>query len=79
LRRCASTAQGGKDRQERSFFGLPLVTLKIVAAIPWEALRLWVKGARLVPRPSATGQAAFNTASNTVLASGKSTAYTAPE
>jgi DUF1365 family protein len=33
-----------------SFFALPLVTLKIVAAIHWEALRLWLKGARLVPR-----------------------------
>jgi DUF1365 family protein len=32
----------------RSFFALPLVTLKIVAAIHWEALRLWLKGARLV-------------------------------
>jgi DUF1365 family protein len=30
----------------RSFFALPLVTLKIVAAIHWEALRLWLKGAR---------------------------------
>jgi len=29
---------------------VPLVTLKIVAAIHWEALRLWLKGARLVPR-----------------------------
>ena len=37
----------------RAFFGLPLVTLKIVAAIHWEALRLWVKGARLVPRQNA--------------------------
>jgi DUF1365 family protein len=35
----------------RSLFALPLVTLKIVAAIHWEALRLWLKGARLVPRP----------------------------
>jgi uncharacterized protein len=34
----------------RSFFALPLVSLKIVAAIHWEALRLWLKGARLVPR-----------------------------
>jgi DUF1365 family protein len=34
----------------RSMFSLPLVTLKIVAAIHWEALRLWLKGARLVPR-----------------------------
>jgi hypothetical protein len=38
----------------RSFFSLPLVTLKIVAAIHWEALRLWLKGARLVPRPTNT-------------------------
>ena len=37
----------------RAFFALPLVTLKIMAAIHWEALRLWVKGARLVPRPNA--------------------------
>ncbi len=37
----------------RSFIALPLVTLKIVAAIHWEALRLWLKGARLVPRPAA--------------------------
>ena len=37
----------------RAFFALPLVTFKIVAAIHWEALRLWLKGARLVPRPNA--------------------------
>ena len=37
----------------RSFVALPLVTVKIVAAIHWEALRLWLKGARLVPRPAA--------------------------
>ena len=35
----------------RSFFSLPMVTLKVVAAIHWEALRLWLKGMRLVPRP----------------------------
>lgn len=35
----------------RAFFGLPLVTFKIMAAIHWEALRLWIKGARLVSRP----------------------------
>jgi DUF1365 family protein len=39
----------------RSFVALPLVTLKIVAAIHWEALRLWLKGARLIPRPAAAG------------------------
>jgi DUF1365 family protein len=36
-----------------SFFSLPLLTFKIVAAIHWEALRLWLKGARLVPRSNA--------------------------
>lgn len=36
----------------RSFFTLPLVTFKIVAAIHWEALRLWLKGIRLMPRPA---------------------------
>jgi DUF1365 family protein len=46
----------------RSFFALPLVTFKIVAAIHWEALRLWLKRARLVPRPhTAPAKAAFNT------------------
>lgn len=35
----------------RSFFSLPMVTLKVVAAIHWEALQLWIKGVRLVPRP----------------------------
>ena len=38
----------------RSFFSLPLVTLKIIAAIHWEALRLWLKGVRPVPRPGKT-------------------------
>jgi DUF1365 family protein len=37
----------------RSLFSLPLVCFKIVAAIHWEALRLWLKGARLVPRSNA--------------------------
>ncbi|MBR1220260.1 DUF1365 domain-containing protein [Bradyrhizobium sp. U87765 SZCCT0131] len=38
-----------------AFVGLPLVTIKIIAAIHWEALRLWIKGARLVPRTRADG------------------------
>jgi DUF1365 family protein len=54
----------------RAFFALPLVTMKIMAAIHWEALRLWLKGARLVPRKDA----AFNTG----LATGKSSDYTSP-
>ena len=35
----------------RAFLNLPLVTFKILAAIHWEALRLWIKGAKLVARP----------------------------
>jgi DUF1365 family protein len=58
----------------RAFFALPLVTFKIVAAIHWEALRLWLKGARLVPRADA---APANAAFNTGLAIGGSAAYTA--
>lgn len=54
----------------RAFFALPLVTLKIMAAIHWEALRLWLKGARLVPRR--------NDAKNTGLATEKSTDYILP-
>jgi uncharacterized protein len=34
----------------RSFFSLPAVTAKIIVAIYWEALRLWLKGVRFVPR-----------------------------
>ena len=54
----------------RTFFGLPLVTMKIMAGIHWEALRLWLKGARLVPR--------IDAAHNTGLATGKRNDYTAP-
>jgi len=55
----------------RSFVALPLLTLKIVAAIHWEALRLWLKGARLVPRPDPAGAKAANSG----LAKGESRAY----
>ncbi|MEW6767670.1 MAG: DUF1365 domain-containing protein [Pseudomonadota bacterium] len=34
-----------------AFVNLPFVTFKIMAAIHWEALRLWLKGAKLVERP----------------------------
>jgi DUF1365 family protein len=63
----------------RSFFALPLVTLKIVAAIHWEALRLWLKGARLVPRPGAAPvnpNTGLNSVLNTSLATGKCNDYT---
>ena len=55
----------------RSFCSLPLVTLKIVAAIHWEALRLWLKGVRPVPRPTVTGAKPVNT----VLATGECNDY----
>jgi DUF1365 family protein len=58
----------------RSFFALPLVTLKIVAAIHWEALRLWVKGARLVPRPQP--EPAAQATLNTILATDQRRDYT---
>jgi uncharacterized protein len=57
----------------RSFFSLPLVTFKIMAAIHWEALRLWIKGARLVPRRN--GPIA-NPAFTTGLANGERSDYT---
>jgi uncharacterized protein len=38
----------------RSLFSLPLVTFKIVAAIHWQALRLWLKGAP--PRAAREGR-----------------------
>ncbi|WP_409525832.1 DUF1365 domain-containing protein [Nitrincola sp. MINF-07-Sa-05] len=37
----------------RSFLRYPLMTLKVIAGIHWEALRLWRKGMRLQPRPDA--------------------------
>lgn len=37
----------------RAFVVFPLVTLKVIAAIHWQALRLWLKGAPLQKRPDA--------------------------
>jgi len=39
-----------------SFFTHPLLTLKVVAGIHIEALRLWLKGVRIVPRPKPPAQ-----------------------
>ncbi len=56
----ATALQG--DRRElndwqllRAFFVYPLVTLKVISAIHWEAFRLWLKGVKLQPRPLASG------------------------
>lgn len=40
----------------RTFFKVPLLTFKVFAAIHYEALRLWWKGIRLVPRPPPPAQ-----------------------
>jgi DUF1365 family protein len=37
----------------RAFLSFPLMTLKVVAGIHWEAAKLWFKGIRLRPRPPA--------------------------
>lgn len=63
----------------RSFFALPLVTLKIVAAIHWEALRLWLKGARLVPRPNAAPAKGTLDTSSTPLTTPLPTPLATPE
>ncbi len=39
-------------RMLRLFLGFPLMTLQVVMGIHWQALRLFVKGARLVRRPA---------------------------
>jgi uncharacterized protein len=49
------------------FFGMPLMTLGVVAAIHWQALRLWLKGAPFGARPPgpqagmSVGRASFPT------------------
>lgn len=37
----------------RAFIAIPAVTSKVIAAIHWQALRLWLKGLRLRPRSAA--------------------------
>jgi DUF1365 family protein len=39
------------------FFSLPLMTVKVILAIHWEAMKIWWKGMRLYPRPPAPGHA----------------------
>jgi hypothetical protein len=36
----------------RLFFAMPAITLKVIAAIHWEAVRLWLKGLHFRPRTS---------------------------
>ena len=63
----AATFNGSRralDTKEllRAFAALPLVTMKVMAAIHWEALRLWLKGVRLVPRQHAALKTTLRTA-----------------
>jgi uncharacterized protein len=41
----------------RAVFGHPLMTLKVVAAIHWQALKLWRKGATFYRKPAPPAQA----------------------
>ncbi len=35
-----------------AFLVYPLVAIKVIAGIHWEAFKLWLKGARIMPRPA---------------------------
>jgi uncharacterized protein len=39
----------------RLFLSIPLLTLKVIVGIHWEALRIWLKGVRFRPRKPAIG------------------------
>ena len=57
----------------RAFFAFPLVTFKIMAAIHWEAMRLWIKGARLVPRRKAAVDTATSTGNDYISSASSAT------
>lgn len=44
----------------RVLLRVPLVTVKVIAAIHWEALRLWLKGMQLMPRSAASESSTLN-------------------
>lgn len=43
-------------RVREAFFGMPLMTLGVIARIHWQALRLWVKRVPFFSKPPAPGQ-----------------------
>jgi DUF1365 family protein len=49
------------------FFRIPAGTLKVIAGIHWEALRLWTKRMRLRPRPAPPARAATIVSAKEVL------------
>lgn len=63
----AATFQGSRrDLTARTIMtaclGMPLMTLKVVAGINWEALKLWLKGIRIYRRPAPPAPASFGDA-----------------
>ena len=52
-----TTALSGKRKEfsdraiVKAFLGHPLLTLKVIVAIHWEALQLWLKGVKMTERP----------------------------
>jgi DUF1365 family protein len=42
-----------------AFAGIPMLTAQVVGGIHWEALKLWLKGLRLVPRPAPGATASY--------------------
>jgi DUF1365 family protein len=55
----AGTRRALTDRELlRVGLAIPALTLKVMAAIHWEALRLWLKGSRYRRRPAAPAHAA---------------------
>jgi DUF1365 family protein len=57
-----------KDLTDRNlinvFLAIPAVTWKVIAAIHWEALRLWLKGLRLSRRPVPPKRMSTNVTAN---------------
>lgn len=43
-------------RVREAFFGMPLMTLGVIARIHWQALRLWIKRVPFFSKPPAPGQ-----------------------
>jgi DUF1365 family protein len=58
----ASFAAGRQELTDaalrRALFAYPLMTLKVMGAIHWEALKLWLKGVKYVPRTPALSRVA---------------------
>jgi DUF1365 family protein len=45
-----------RTRTRRAFFGMPLMTVGVIARIHWQALKLWTKRVPFVPKPAPPGE-----------------------